>query len=104
MAPWVFSPVAESELADILDYIADQTGSRRVAESVLTDFVRAFEQLAATPGIGFRRPQLTGRDVRWWPVHSYLVVYDPQAIPLRVLRVLHGARDLKLLFETDQEG
>ena len=104
MATWVLSPVAESELADILDYIADNSGSRRVVENVLTDFVKAFEELAASPGIGFRRPQLTGRDVRWWPVHSYLVVYDPRAIPLRVLRVLHGARDLKLLFETDQEG
>ena len=104
MATWVFSPVAESELADILDYIADQTGSRRVAESVLTDFVQAFEQLAATPGIGFRRPQLTGRDVRWWPVHSCLVVNDPQAIPLRILRVLHGARDVERLFESDHDG
>lgn len=104
MATWVLSPVAEAELADILDYIADHSGSRRVAESVLTDFVQAFEKLAASPGIGFRRPQLTGRDVRWWPVQSYLVVYDPQAIPLRVLRVFHGARDLKQLFEAGHEG
>ncbi len=38
MATWVLSPVAEAELADILDYIANHSGSRRVAESVLTDF------------------------------------------------------------------
>ena len=98
MATWVLSPVAESELAEILDYIADQSGSRRVVENVLDDFVKAFEELAAAPGIGFRRARLTGRNVRWWPVHRYLVVYDPQATPLRVLRVLHGARDLERLF------
>lgn len=84
MAAWVLSPVAESDLADILDYIANEAGSRGIAEGVLTDLVEAFEALAASPGIGFRRPQLTGRDVRWWPVHRYLLVYDPQAVPLRV--------------------
>ena len=104
MATWVLSPVAESELAEILDYFADQGGSRRVVENVLADFVKAFEELAAAPGIGFRRTQLTSQNVRWWPVHRYLVVYDPQAIPLRVLRVLHGARDLRHLFEANREG
>ena len=104
MATWVLSPVAESELAEILDYIADQSGSRRVVENVLADFVKAFEELAAAPGIGFCRTRLTGHNVRWWPVHRYLVVYDPQATPLRVLRILHGARDLGRLFEADREG
>ena len=102
MATWVLSPIAESELADILDYIADQSGSRRVTEGVLADFVAAFERLAASPGIGFRRSQLTSRDVRWWPVHSYLVVYDPEAMPLRVVRVVHAARDLMRLLEGDE--
>lgn len=98
MATWVLSPIAETELADILIEIAERSASHQVAESVLADFLEAFDKLAATPGVGFRRPELTGRDVRWWRVHSYLVVYDPEAKPLRIIRVIHGARDLTRLF------
>lgn len=98
MATWVLSPLAETELADILLEIAERSGSRHVAEGVLDDFLEAFDNLVATPGIGFRRPELTGQEVRWWRVHSYLVVYDPNANPLRIVRVIHGARDLGRLF------
>jgi plasmid stabilization system protein ParE len=32
--------------------------------------------------------------VKFWPVHRYLVVYDPARDPTRILAVLHGARDV----------
>ena len=46
------------------------------------------------PGIGFKRPHLTGERVRWHTVFRFVVIYDPQASPVTVLRVLHGMRDL----------
>lgn len=104
MTTWVLSPLAASELAEILDYVADDSGSQQVVERVLADLVKAFEQLAASPAIGFRRPRLTGQEVRWWPVRRYLVIYDPRAVPLRILRVIHGARDLTHLLEGDKGG
>jgi antitoxin ParD1/3/4/toxin ParE1/3/4 len=61
--------------------------------------VAALDTLAASPGIGWQRERLTGPGIRWWRVHSYLLVYDPESKPLRVIRVLHGARDLERLFK-----
>jgi hypothetical protein len=34
-----------------------------------------------------------------WTVHSFLVVYRPDAQPLQVVRVLSGYRDIAALFE-----
>jgi len=60
------------------------------------EFHRAFDQLAEMPGMGHRRRDLTNRDVLFWPVHSYLITCQP-ASPLRIVRVVHGRRDLKKL-------
>jgi len=32
--------------------------------------------------------------VKFWPVFSYLIVYDPAMRPLGVARILHGYQDL----------
>lgn len=69
-----------------------------VADRVASDFGAAFDSLAASPGMGWRRTHLTGPDLRWWRIHSYLLIYDPSARPLRVIRILHGARDLDRIF------
>lgn len=87
---------AERDLDDILRYLADEHGVER-ALRVYEAFLDAFERLAATPSIGFLRPQLTSASVRFWPVHSFLVISDHASSPLVVLRVVHGARDLERL-------
>ncbi len=48
------------------------------------------------PGMGHKRRDLTNRDVLFWPVHSYLITYQPSS-PLRIVRVVHGRRDVKKL-------
>jgi len=98
MAQWVFSPLARTELQEILDYIAADSGSLAIADQVAGDFEAALGTLVASPDIGWRRDHLTGPGIRWWRVHSYLLVYDPASKPLRVIRILHGARDLERLF------
>ena len=55
MAKWVLSPVAEAELTEILDYVAEQSGSLAVVEGVHLDFKKAFDTLADSPGIGSER-------------------------------------------------
>jgi toxin ParE1/3/4 len=101
MAEWVLSPLALEEIRAILDYIAEESGSAAVADRVAGDFVKALDSVAASPGIGWLRNQLTGPGFRSWRVHSYLVVYDPASEPLRIIRVLHGARDLESLFSRE---
>ena len=93
MAGWSLSPLAVDDLIEILDYLADEAGIN-VADKVEIDFYAAFDLLAHSPRIGYRDEDLTGPGVRRWVVHRYLVFYDPETIPLRVLRIIHGMRDL----------
>ena len=53
--------------------------------------------LAANPGIGHIRTDLTDADVRFWSVFKYLVIYRPETKPLEIVRVLHGRREVKRL-------
>ena len=98
---WVLSPKAVNDLTDILDYIEAESGSARVSDKVQDDFEKAFHDLADMPGIGRVRDELTGPALRWWRVHSYMVIYDPDSKPLRIIRVIHGARHLPAIFGDD---
>ncbi len=64
-----------------------------VAERVLREIRDAAERLAERPAMGRQRPEL-GATVRSWPIAPYVIFYRPTAFGVRVLRVLHGARDL----------
>jgi antitoxin ParD1/3/4/toxin ParE1/3/4 len=98
MAKWVLSPLAREELEAILEFVATESGSDDVARRVAGDFVAALDKLAVSPRIGWQRAHLTGASTRWWRVHRYLLVYHPESQPLRVIRILHGARDLERIF------
>jgi antitoxin ParD1/3/4/toxin ParE1/3/4 len=41
---------------------------------------------------------LTDKPVKFWPVFSYLVLYDPAQRPIDIVRIVHTGRDLKTLF------
>lgn len=70
-----------------------------VARHVLGEIAKALRFLALTPGAGHSRSDLTPEAVKFWPVFSYLIVYNPTMRPLGIARVLHGSRDLLTLFE-----
>ncbi|MFG0285883.1 MAG: type II toxin-antitoxin system RelE/ParE family toxin [Phycisphaerales bacterium JB039] len=96
MAPWALSPVAFGELLAILEYIEGESGLA-AADSVLDDFEKAFDLLASSPRAGRIRTEAAGDNIRWWLVHRYVVLYDSTTEPLRIIRILHGARDLDSL-------
>jgi plasmid stabilization system protein ParE len=64
---------------------------------------QAFGLLSRTPGAGQIREDLTIRDVKFWTVFSYMIVYDPAKRPIEIVRVLHGNRDLLRLLGSDDE-
>jgi plasmid stabilization system protein ParE len=49
--------------------------------------------LADSPHIGYTRPDLTARRIRFHPVRDVLVAYMPDEKPLVVLAVLHRRRN-----------
>ena len=96
--------LAEVDLLEHLDYIADDNPD--AASRFIQAVEKALERLSEMPEIGAVRecdnPRLAG--VRRWPVPKfsrYLIFYQVTEDSIRVLRVLHGARDIPSLFEDE---
>ena len=94
---FIFTEEAETQLFEILDHLADE--SEAAAVRVRHALYDAVGKLAERPGIGHTRPDLTDRQLKFWSVYSYLVVYDPASRPLTIVAVLHGARDVERLLK-----
>lgn len=99
MPKYVLSPRALKHLQSIWDFIA--TDNREAADRIVEELFAAFEYLAEWPGSGHTRRDLTKRDVRFWPVRSYLVVYLEKSVPLQIVAILHGARDIPAIIGND---
>ena len=96
--PYIVAPEAEDDLQQIWRYLFDEAGIR-VADRIQGELVDAFESLSQFPGQGHRRPDLTARDVLFFSVYQYMVVYR-RAATVEIVAVLHGKRDLKKLLRT----
>ena len=60
----------------------------------------ALELIASMPGAGAERSELQA-GVRSYPVGKYLIFYRVVSDEIQLLRVVHGARDLRRLFNPD---
>jgi toxin ParE1/3/4 len=85
-------PRAEAQVEQLTRFIAEQNAD--AARRVKTALHEAFELLADMPEVGHTRRDLTKHPFKFWPVHSYLIIYDPAASPLEIHAVVHGRRDL----------
>ena len=56
-------------------------------------------QLARVPGMGPRRLDLSEEPLRFWSVYSYLIIYREGTESLEIVRVLHGARDVRTILD-----
>jgi plasmid stabilization system protein ParE len=55
-------------------------------------------ELVDGPLRGHARPDLTARPVRFWKLTSYpnyTIVYRPETVPLQIVAVLHGKRNIQ---------
>lgn len=96
MKRFKLSTEAASDIREIWSYIA--ADSVKAARKVRLALFDACQRLAENPRIGHVREDLTDQPVLFWPVGSYLIIYDPQSRPLSIVRVVHGARDVPSLF------
>jgi plasmid stabilization system protein ParE len=95
MIGYQFTPRAVDDLFDIWSYIAQD--NPEAADRVERAIHAACALLAKNPSAGSVRPDLTSLPLRFWsvqPFRHYLIVYDPETKPLRVIRVLHHARNV----------
>lgn len=82
---------AQEDLDQIWQYLAEKA-SPATATRIEDEFFQAFALLAIQPGMGFQRPNLTSRPLRFWIMRDYLVVYAPEHDPLLIIAVTHGKR------------
>jgi plasmid stabilization system protein ParE len=99
MGQYVLTAAARSDLSEIAEFNRQDSpgAARRVVESLR----EAMANLARMPEMGHIREDLAPRPLRFWPVYSYLIIYLSESQPLQVVRVLHGARDVRRLLDND---
>lgn len=89
---FVLSDDADRDLDDIWEYIAED--SVDAADQWIGRLFDAFDAIAETPGIGHKRDDLTAYPVLFWPVGAYLVIYRITTLPVEIVAVTQGARDI----------
>lgn len=92
MPRFILSPEAAEDLREIVDFIAQD--NPEAARRFLQKLRGEMKRIAPSSGIGHLRGDLTSRQVRFWPVGRYLIVYRSEEGPPEIARVLHGARDV----------
>jgi plasmid stabilization system protein ParE len=85
------SSEAARDIREIRDYIAKD--DLRAAGRVRLQILGACRALAMNPAIGHKRQDITDKPVLFWPVGSYLVVYQYVDRFVEIIRVIHAARD-----------
>ena len=88
-------PDVQARLEEIWEFIG--ADNLNAADSVLAEILDAVRAVALFPHQGFRRPNITSRALRFKPVREYLIVYAPDAKPLRVVAIIHGRRSPRVL-------
>lgn len=85
---------AERDLDLIKAYLIEKAGPK-VTRRVIKDIRSGLILLGSEPGVGHVREDFTDRSLKFWPVYSYLIVYDPETKPVQIIRILHGMRDVE---------
>jgi antitoxin ParD1/3/4/toxin ParE1/3/4 len=91
-AGYVLGIDADSDLDSIWEYIARD--NLDAADRWMDKLFDAFQSLADTPGMGHKREDLTLHPVLFWPVGAYLIIYRAQSIPVEIVAVTQGSRDI----------
>ena len=94
-AAFQFTPQATEDLDAIWWSIAED--SPDAADRVEMEIIATCRRLANHPLIGTRRQDIMPLSLRFWTLprfSNYVIVYRPDTVPLQVVAVLHGKRDL----------
>ena len=91
------SAEAQNDLFQIWCRIAED--SVDLADRIDREFHDLFVKLGRMPGKGHTRKDLTSRPVLFFPLYSFLIVYQPDVKPIRIMAVLRGKRNLKRILK-----
>jgi len=101
MKGYFLSPEAGADLEEIKSYLLQET-SLPVTRYVVRELRLGMQFLSSTPEAGHHREDLTDDAVLFWPVFSYLIVYNAATVPIEIARVLHANRDVATILRSDK--
>ncbi len=87
---------AERDLDEIWLYIAQDDPT--MAETFMRELSETFWMLAENPMAGRARSDLC-LNLRFFPCGDYCIYYYPEENGIRILRVLHSARNVESIFD-----
>jgi toxin ParE1/3/4 len=91
-------PRASADLSEIWEFIAQENIER--ADAFIDRIDEKFRALAEQPLMGRERREL-GPGIRSIAMAPYVVFYEALPDGVMIVRVLHGARDVKAQFESE---
>ena len=100
MSAYALTPLAKADLFSIWSHIAGD--SEGAADRVEEAIYEACAFVATEPMRGHSRPDLTTRPLRFWTLTqypNYAIAYRPETVPLEIVAVLHGKRNIKRILK-----
>jgi toxin ParE1/3/4 len=99
MPQFRFSRLARRDLDRIAKFISHN--NPKAAQRLVEEFRAKLAMLSRQPLLGDAAPE-QGENLRCFPVGNYVIYYVPIPGGIRAVRILHGARDQSIAFESDE--
>ena len=93
----IIADPAEDDLKSIWDFIAADSVDR--ANQVIAEIHLVISTIAQVPGMGHTRSDIQDDSFRFRSVYSYMIAYQYNDDHVVVYKVIHGARDLREIFD-----
>ena len=100
MAEIRHSPQSEADLEAILEYLHQNQPT--VAERYATAFYEKGAGARTVPEMGRLRPEIAP-NLRSTLVHPYVLFYRVEGETVQIVRILHGKRDLRRIFQEESD-
>lgn len=93
---YILSEIADKDLEEIFDYTFDEFGFDQ-AEKYLLEIEEIFQNLIINPQIGKKRDEIK-QGLYSFPKDNHIIFYRISDKHIRIVRVLHGRRDVPKYF------
>jgi toxin ParE1/3/4 len=94
---YIISDRAGKDLEEISEYIA--VDNPKAAIKLLNTFYKTFRNLTEMPNVGHKNTDIIDKDILFWNVKKYLIVYQINGLDINIVRVLSSYRDISGLLE-----
>jgi plasmid stabilization system protein ParE len=93
---YFLTPEARNDLDSIWHYIASD--NIVAADKVEFDILSSIENIVEFSSIRHKRPDLTNQNVRFLVHKHYIIIYEQESNPIKIIRILSTFRDLFEIF------